>query len=132
LKTLSYGEKDYIDNKIASRIAEYLNLEHLNISFKDSLCPSKIEFEQQFKNGGEYFINCWFSVINKLKNNNYISNENSVILIGDVLDILRAKNIKSIRSRKNRIKLQINDFFGIKIKEKPINIKGLEESIITN
>ncbi|MDR6967000.1 hypothetical protein J2X31_001000 [Flavobacterium arsenatis] len=132
VKTLSYGEKDYIDNKIAREITAYLNLNHIDVSFKDSLFPTNKEFNLQVKNGGEYFINSWFSVLNCLDSTNYISKADSVILIGDVLDILRAKNIKSIRSRKKRILFQSKNIFGLKMNEVKLDKPSFKGMIIDN
>src|SRR5690606_14101559 len=73
--------------------------------------------------GGEYISSAWFSVKENLKQN--IKYDNSVVLIGDVLDILRAKNIKSFRTRKKRIKYQINQFFGRKNYESQLDLKKM-------
>lgn len=117
---LSYGEEKYIDNSIAKEIAAFIGIPHKNISFKNHLFPTSSEFEEMIENGGEFFISAWFSVMRELLSNpNY---NNSLILLGDVLDTLRAKNVKSLRSRSGRIKYQIKTFLGSKVKLNPLNI----------
>jgi hypothetical protein len=118
---LSYGEEDYIDNKIANNIAAFIGAHHSNISFKNHLFPTVEEFETLIKNGGDYFLSSWFTVINELRAKNYSTN--SIILLGDVLDTLRAKNVKSLRNRSSRIKYQLKNFSGHELKLKTLNIE---------
>lgn len=118
---ISYGEADYIDNKIAKNIAEYIGLSHENVSFINSLFPTNAQFDALIKNGGDYFLSCWFSVLGKMNTNQKYND--SVVLLGDVLDTLRAKNVKFLRSRADRVKYQLKSFLGIELKLEPLNIK---------
>lgn len=120
INTLSYGESSYIDNRIAAKLSKHLDLTHRSVSFRKKLFPTLEEVESTIKNGGNFMINSWFSVISSLENNDYIK-ENHVILLGDVLDMLRAKNIKSIRSRKNRIGIVIKSLIGMTPKLTQLN-----------
>jgi hypothetical protein len=117
---ITYGEPDYIDNRIAAKICNDFSLTHWNVSFKNSLFPRVSELNDLIENGGEYFVGSWFSVIRELKRNN-IDCKNSVVLLGDVLDILRAKNIKSIRSRFNRVLIQLKRIIGNDLKENNVD-----------
>lgn len=123
INLISYGESDYIDNKIAKKIATRAGISHENISFKSQMFQTRKQFDEMLLNGGEYISSAWFSVKENLKQN--IKYDNSVVLIGDVLDILRAKNIKSFRTRKKRIKYQINQFFGRKNYESQLDLKKM-------
>ena len=118
---LSYGESDYIDNIIAGNIASFTGVPHSNISFNNHLFPTIEEFEALLVNGGEYFVSAWFSVMRELKTKK--NPAKCIILLGDVLDTLRAKNVKSLRSRPARIKYQLDTFVGKKVKLKPLNIE---------
>lgn len=119
-KTVSYGETEYIDNKIAKKIAKFIGLEHTNISFKDHLFPSREEFDELKVNGAEYFISAWFSVIKHLKNSREF--DDSVVLLGDILDTLRAKNLRFLRSRKERLKYQLQRAIGLEKKLEPLDL----------
>lgn len=119
-KTVSYGEAEYIDNKIAKKIAKFIGVEHTNISFKDHLFPSRDEFDQLKANGGEYFISSWFSVIKQLRSTSKF--DNSVVLLGDILDTLRAKNLRFLRSRKERFKYQLQRAVGLEKKLEALDL----------
>lgn len=118
---ISYGEKDYIDNKIAKQLANFIGIPHKNVSFKNHLFPTNLQFNNIIKNGGDYFVSSWFSILNELNNSD--KHRGSVVLIGDVLDTLRAKNVKFLRGRKDRIKYQLKSFIGKEIKLPPLNIE---------
>ncbi len=122
---LSYGEQDYIDNKIARKISNYIGISHKNISFDNHLFPTSEEFKSMISNGGEYLVSSWFSIISELKEGNY--SKDSVVLLGDMLDTLRAKNIKSLRSRKERLKYQVKSAFGIALELDPLNLELYSE-----
>lgn len=113
-KLVSYGESDYIDNRIAKKIAESIGAAHQNVSFQNHLFPTSKEFDNLIERGGDFFVGSWFSVLNALKEGGY--NKNSVVLIGDVLDTLRAKNVKFLRGRLDRVKYQLKRNIGIAIK----------------
>ena len=117
---LSYGEEDYIDNKIAKKLAEFAGFSHFNVSFKNHLFPTVEEYESLIKNGGQFFVGAWFSVLRALKKNK-IYNDN-VVILGDVLDTLRAKNIKSLRSRTKRIKYQLKKIIGKDLELEELNV----------
>lgn len=130
-KTLSYGNHDYIDNIIANKVSKKIGLQHQNIPFATQLFPSLSEVEKLINNGGEFYINSWFSVIKQLGKQGDLGN-GSVVLIGDVLDLLRAKNIKSMRSRKKRIRVALRAFFSKKREMNPIDLKlFIEEQMKT-
>lgn len=117
---ISYGEPDYIDNVIASKIAEKIGLPHSNVSFKENMFPRKKEIDGLFQAGGQFFINSWFSVKQYLFENNKLT-EKTAVLLGDIYDLLRAKNVKSIRSRKKRIIMAFNSLIGKKEKLNSVN-----------
>lgn len=119
--TLSYGEHDYIDNKIGKKIAEFVGVSHLNISFKNHLFPTTDEFDALIENGGDYFVSSWFSVISDIKSKERYSD--SVVLLGDVLDTLRAKNLKSFRTRKERVKYQLKNIIGLELELEPLSLE---------
>lgn len=123
---VSYGEKDYIDNKIAKQLSSLIGLPHRNISFKESLFPTIEQFDEMIENGGDYFISCWFTVLSEMKKDEQF--KNSVVLLGDVLDTLRAKNVKFLRSRSSRVKYQIKSFLGIELKLEALDIDKYSEN----
>jgi|GEM_PF-1548190 len=119
IKTISYGENDYIDNRIAKEMADYLDLPHISISFFDHLFPTVAEHRDQIAYGGEYFVDSWFSILEFIQNTNYISPGPSVILLGDAVDIMRAHSILSLRDRKKRLRLHFSKIFGLKMEVPP-------------
>ena len=119
---VSYGEPDYIDNKIAKNLSKFIGISHDNISFKDHLFPTNEEFDQMITNGGEYITSSWFSVIKELKTRSEF--DNSVVLIGDLLDTLRSKNLKSLRSRKQRLTYQLKRIIGFEIQMEALDLES--------
>lgn len=130
IKTVSYGEKDYIDNRIASEVADYLDLPHTSVSFFNHLFPTVAEHRDQIAYGGEYFVDSWFSILEFIQNTNYISPGPSVILLGDAVDIMRAHSILSLRDRKKRLKLHFNKIFGLKMEVPPYDRELFLEHIL--
>jgi hypothetical protein len=100
----TYGNEDFIDNRIASKIARYLGISQFNVNI-DNIYQDKKEIEQHIKRGGNILLNIWLPVIKSLVERKI--SYSSFILLGDILDLLRAKNVKSIRSRKDRILIQL-------------------------
>src|SRR5690606_17802410 len=130
IKTVSYGEKDYIDNRIAKEVADYLDLPHTSVSFFNHLFPMIDEHRDQIAYGREYFVDSLFSILEFIQNTNYISPGPSVILLGDAVDIMRAHSILSLRDRKKRLKLHFNKIFGLKMEIPPYDRELFLEHIL--
>jgi hypothetical protein len=100
---LTHGEIDDVEVKIAKRLANEFNVTHQHVSIQE-LYPDKVELNKLLKFGWNWVLGKWYPVIKTL---GFKSEDQIRLVIGDTLDLLRAKNIKSIRSRKNRILIQL-------------------------
>lgn len=104
--SLTYGEPNFIDNKIASKIAKTFSIPHTNISI-NNIYPDKKVVQDYYLKGGNILLNIWVPVVEFLKTELQSNSDNTGIILGDILDLLRAKNVKSIRSRRKRILYQL-------------------------
>jgi hypothetical protein len=119
----THGEEDDIEVGIAKKVTKKLCIPHFRMSIR-GLYPGLNDISNILSTGLNLLLGKWIPVIEYL--NSYKVDSKSLILIGDVLDLLRAKNIKSIRSRKNRILLQL----GLKkIKPNHYSVKQAIEKI---
>lgn len=103
ITTFTHGEKYDIEYVLANELANKLNLPHSRISIRN-LYPKIEKLNEILSSGLNLLVGKWLPVIQFL---NSTPKTNRVIIIGDILDLLRAKNIKSLRSRKQRILLQL-------------------------
>ena len=104
ITSFTHGEEDDIEVKIAKKVTNKLGIPHFRLSIR-SLYPNLDILSNILLTGLNLLLGKWIPVIEYLNSDKVDSK--SIILIGDVLDLLRAKNIKSIRSRKNRVLIQL-------------------------
>jgi hypothetical protein len=123
ITAFTHGEEDDIEVKIAKKVTNELCIPHFRMSIR-GLYPGLNKLSNILSTGLNLLLGKWIPVIEYLVGNKIDSK--SIILIGDVLDLLRAKNIKSIRSRKNRVLLQLGL---IKIQPNNYSVKQAIEKI---
>jgi hypothetical protein len=100
----TYGESDHIDNQIAAKICGDISCPHRNTSI-NSLYPEKSVIDELFHSGGNLLLALWIPVLQELRRR-YPKDKKEyspVIVLGDIFDLLRAKNIKTQRTIRNRI-----------------------------
>ncbi|WP_374552205.1 hypothetical protein [Flavobacterium sp.] len=122
---INYGEEDIADSKIPRNISKKFKFNLDIIDPTPNLFPSKDIIDDITSKTTSLFISSWHSII--------LSNyETNLFLLGDITDILRAKNITSLKNRKFKTNFYINKFlFGKKLKLNPItetNKIGFQES----
>lgn len=125
LRLISYGEPDYIDCKIANKLADHVKRPMLKVSVKDNLFPSRNEFDEMITNGGDYFVSAWFPVLKELRK--IPESRDSVFLLGDVLNTLRATNVKYLRGRMDRVKYQLKRAIGKEIQLEDLDVEKYVE-----
>lgn len=86
--SLTYGEPKFIDNKIASKIAKTFSIPHTNISV-NNIYPDKEVMKDYYFKGGNILLNIWVPVVEFLKTELQSDTDNTGIILGDVLDLLR-------------------------------------------
>lgn len=99
----THGEMDDVEVKIVRQLASELKVNHKTVSIQN-LYPNLKEVNANLDLGWNWVLGKWLPIINSLKNE---VDNSSVFILGDTLDLLRAKNLKSIRTRKQRILLQL-------------------------
>jgi hypothetical protein len=106
IETITHGESNDIEVKIVKKIVYKLGLWHQILSIKNLYLQRDVLFGF-LESGLNLLIAKWLPIKYFIQNRN---NKDTLILLGDILDLLRAKNIKSIRSRKDRILIQLGLF----------------------
>ncbi len=124
LVLMTHGEFDDIEYRISHKIAKFFNLKHILLSIKE-LYPNKIVLNSYLKNGLNLLIAKWVPLKKQLDD----IDKDSLILFGDLFDLLRAKNIRSIRSKKQRILIQLGLY---KFKNETFSINDAKNFIIRN
>jgi hypothetical protein len=124
ITTMTHGEPNDIEVRLANKLANFLDLKNINISLK-SLYPNIYDLNRFLSLGFNLLIGKWLPILEYFKNNPL--KNNPIIILGDVFDLLRAKNIKTIRTRKNRILYQLGLF---KIDKTKYNLEQAKEIII--
>lgn len=101
---LTHGEIDDVEVLIGAKLANVSGLDHRIISIQD-LYPSRGKAEQILHKGWNWVLGKWAPIMDKVIN--YGLKRDTLFIFGDTLDLLRAKNLKSLRSRKKRIFIQL-------------------------
>jgi hypothetical protein len=101
---LTHGEIDDVEVLIGAKLANVAGLEHRSISIQD-LYPSREKAQQSLHKGWNWVLGKWAPIMDNVINHGMQSG--TLFIFGDTLDLLRAKNLKSIRSRKKRILIQL-------------------------
>jgi hypothetical protein len=118
-EAINYGEKDLLDSKIPNDIARKFKF---NINFIDPtpfLFPKKEIINEFVSKTGSLYVNSWHSIL-------LVKKEPKLFLLGDMIDILRAKSISSLKTRKFRVNFYLNKFFfGKKLQLNAINSSNI-------
>ncbi len=116
-KAVHYGKPNTLETKIAQKLAKEFNFSLAIVDPTADLFPEKKVVEDIIKETDSLFLNMWHAII--LKND---KDNDKVFLLGDMLDILRAKSIKSFKSRGFRTKFYLKKFLlGARLPLKPYN-----------
>jgi hypothetical protein len=101
---LTHGEIDDIEVLIGAKLANVAGLEHTSISIQD-LYPSREKVQQILHKGWNWVLGKWAPFMDNVMKHGI--QRDTLFIFGDTLDLLRAKNLKSLRSRKKRILIQL-------------------------
>jgi hypothetical protein len=101
---ITHGEIDDVEVVIGVKLAHLVGLKHRSISIQH-LYPSREKAQQILQKGWNWILGKWAPIIDDIISSG-IKND-TLFILGDTLDLLRAKNLKSLRSRKKRILIQL-------------------------
>jgi hypothetical protein len=101
---LTHGEIDDVEVLLAAKLAHFVGLEHRRISIQD-LYPSSEKIERILHKGWNWVLGKWTPIMDNIIHHGM--QRDILFIFGDTLDLLRAKNLKSLRSRKKRILIQL-------------------------
>ena len=120
-RAINYGSKEIIDSSIPSKIAEKFDFEIDLIDPMPNLFPKPDFIDRLIENTDSLYINMWNSILRDKK-----YKKGTVFLIGDMIDILRAKNISSLKTRQFRTSFFIKKFLlGKKLALSPLTAENL-------
>jgi hypothetical protein len=120
-EAINYGKEDLIDSSIPKKIAEKFKFKIDFIDPTPNLFPKKEIITDMISKTSSAYINSWHSLLLGNK-------EANLFLLGDITDILRAKNISSLKGRKFRTIFYIKKFFlGKKLELNEINTSNKNE-----
>ena len=122
-EAINYGSIDLIDSKIPSKIAEKFKFRISFFNPNENAIASLVNIDRFIEKTDSLYVNMWHSIL--LENT---LDEKKVFLLGDMLDILRAKSIASLKTRKFRTRFYIKKFFsGSKLSLNRIDIENLKD-----
>jgi hypothetical protein len=101
---ITHGEIDDVEVLIGAKLAHVVDLEQKSISIQH-LYPSPEQVQLILQKGWNWVLGKWAPIIDEIMNSGL--KKDTLFIFGDTLDLLRAKNLKSIRSRKKRILIQL-------------------------
>lgn len=119
LEAINYGHKKFIDSKIPYRIATKFGFSIRFFDLAPFSFPKKEVMFDLIKETDSMLVNSW--------NNLVLSDafDAKLFLIGDVNDILRAKRISTLKSRKFRTTFYLQKFFfGKKLQLTPLTLEN--------
>lgn len=119
LEAINYGDKKFIDSKIPYRIATRFGFSIRFFDLAPFSFPKKEVMFDLIKETDSMLVNSW--------NNLVLSDafDTKLFLIGDVNDILRAKRISTLKSRKFRTRFYLQKFFfGKKLELTPLTLEN--------
>jgi hypothetical protein len=105
---INYGIEDGIDSSIPVKIAKDLNFPIEVIDPTSKLFPPISEIFELAVKTDSIYVNVWHGI---LLSNTHKSENYDYVLLGDMFDILRAKSISSLKSRKFRLQFHFKKFF---------------------
>jgi hypothetical protein len=101
---VTHGESNDIEVRLAKQISCILDVKHTSVSIRN-LYGSCSEINLVLKSGWNWILGKWIPVLNDLQGRK--TDKNTLLVFGSTFDIFRAKYVKSIRSRKQRIWIQM-------------------------
>lgn len=101
---ITHGEIDDVEVVFGAKLAQVMGLEHKSISIQN-LYPDPGKAQLILQKGWNWVLGKWAPIIDNILNSG--QKKDTLFILGDTLDLLRAKNLKSIRSRKKRILIQL-------------------------
>ncbi len=101
---ITHGEIDDVEVLIGAKLAQVVGVEHKSISIQ-YLYPDSEKAQLILRKGWNWVLGKWAPIIDHIINSGL--KKDTLFIFGDTLDLLRAKNLKSIRSRKKRILIQL-------------------------
>jgi len=101
-KAVNYGIPGTIETDLALKLSKKFGFPLEIVDPTPHLFPPKKVVEDIIKKTDSLFVNMWHGILLKKD-----GDENKFFLLGDMLDILRAKGIKSMKSRKFRTRYYI-------------------------
>ncbi|MFD2542043.1 hypothetical protein ACFSSB_06885 [Lacinutrix gracilariae] len=110
---LTYGNSESYEVKIAKRLATLKGFEFKNYSDLDLYFPSPKIIQKYTLKTEALNIASWLEILE-----NYSQDKDAVILLGDMCEVLPARNIKTFSSRESRI----SNFFKTHVLNKDYNL----------
>jgi hypothetical protein len=101
---LTHGESDDIEVRFAKQISRILDVKHISVSIRN-LYRNRSDINLVLSKGWNWILGKWIPVLKDLQDRN--TEKNTLVVFGSTFDIFRAKYVKSIRSRKQRILIQM-------------------------
>jgi len=105
INAVNYGMFGCVDTDIPVEISREFRFNINVIDPTPFLFPPKELLHELIEKTDSLYVNSWHSILN------VNGSKNDFFLLGDMLDILRAKSIKSLKSRKFRTFFYIKKFF---------------------
>ena len=103
LTCLTYGHSDDYETKIAKRLAKKKNANFKNFVDYSLFFPSLEILNKYVKDSELLNISAWLQILENVE-----QKKNSMMLLGDMCEVLPARNIKAFSSRKSRIQNFLN------------------------
>ena len=123
-KILSYGAQNSLDVSIPKAIADKLGVEFESLPINNFQFPSCDLMYDVVEKTDSLYINSWMAFLDYYQN----EKERKILLIGDITDLLRAKNISKFKSRKFRTSYFIKKYiFNSKLKFTEITDENLND-----
>lgn len=122
IHAINYGIKDQIDSKIPFTIAKKMGFDITLIDPMPNLFPKSEVVHDIIERTDSLHMNMWHSI---LVNEDF---KGSTFLLGDMIDILRAKSVSSLKTRKFRTAFYTKKFlFGKKLELIPLTPESLQQ-----
>ncbi len=122
-KAVNYGIPGTIETDLALKLSKKFGFTLEIVDPTPHLFPPKEVTEDIIKKTDSLFVNLWHGILLKKD-----GDENKFFLLGDMLDILRAKGIKSMKTRKFRTRYYIKKaLFGYEHPYTPFSEMGVKQ-----